>query len=314
MNNIAPVRSTNDTVNSTLVCKTNYNFKTEKQTNTRTTTAAKTQQTNDNNKGTCPNVESVNFLHSLRCEKKISEGRDCDVFKGFYLNTNVIVKILKKDDYNPNLELFKNINHANIERVLALINVPKIEYVVLVSEPLVKTLSNYSCFKKDAPSLKRVCMDIASGIAYLHNEQKVAHCDLKQNNVMFSANNTVKIIDFNNVKRECEFGKEQLPVTLPKKTIKLFMDPYDWGYDADIWAFGAMIYYFVFQHELIDEFLDPRKSYNDDNFSPREILKIKNFYNQKIKQLEESDNVVYIFISACLKNNNINEIKKILND
>ena len=88
--------------------------------------------------------------------------------------------------------------------------------VVIFCEKLDKTF-NKAKIKSSAQELQFV-IQIFNGIEYLHETMGLAHCDIKENNIMINNEEThVKLIDFNNCVHKTQFKSFELGVTLAKK-------------------------------------------------------------------------------------------------
>ncbi len=211
------------------------------------------------------------MAYSIKVDRKLlNAGTDCTVYPGSYsrlllrardgesvsqVNKEIpiVVKNCAKKALNPLYKRFINLRHPNLERIYAVLE-PKLDRECnFIAERLERTLLKYD--RRHDKSLQLVALDIVNGLEYMHGTLRVAHCDLKENNVMFDKSGTVKIIDFNNCMPEERFGTFALGVVLFKKPPYLFMDPRDWSYNVDMWALGAIVFALQYDQEILDRFL-----------------------------------------------------------
>ena len=143
------------------------------------------------------------------------------------------------------IKILKKIDHPNIIKLYTTIDTGK--QVVLVMEYIGKT-SLYQYLKSkpkkriSEQETKKIFRRIIMGIQYLHSK-KIAHRDIKLDNIMVNENYDVKIIDFgfslfttNNKKLNLHCGTPSYmaPELVAKKDYL--------GQPVDVWALGVLLY------------------------------------------------------------------------
>lgn len=95
-------------------------------------------------------------------------------------------------------------------------------------------------------SMMILMLQVMSGIYELHND-KIAHMDIKDNNIIVSGKN-IKILDLGLACRADipEFSKCHLGGTPPYMAPEIFLGNLSDPYKADIWSFGVIFYYLVY--------------------------------------------------------------------
>ncbi|XP_047338009.1 G-type lectin S-receptor-like serine/threonine-protein kinase SD2-5 [Impatiens glandulifera] len=140
--------------------------------------------------------------------KKIGEGGFGSVFEGTLSNgIRVAVKCLNgfdqlKKSFFAEVETIGNIHHVNLVKLIGYC--VEESYTLLVYEYMSNgSLDKWIFYKhkKDALSWelrKKIIVDIAKGLAYLHEEcrQKILHLDIKPQNILLDENFNAKISDF----------------------------------------------------------------------------------------------------------------------
>lgn len=204
------------------------------------------------------------------------------------------IKLLN-DSSNANLNVYsllKNNFHDNIEKI----------HDVVISNKFIYILSEYICGhnlfefngKIDKNLLKNIINQTFEGFNFIHR-LNIIHGDIKLENILLTAENVIKIIDFdlshicsNYICSKVMFGSENY--IAPES-----FDLHIYSKRSDIWSFGILLYKFIlgkfpYKYKL-------RKSYH---------LYIRN--NFKLLNLRELDNLIEIYGSDI-----INIIKKMLN-
>ena len=89
---------------------------------------------------------------------------------------------------------------------------------------------------------KSVFRDIVRGIGYLH-ENKIAHCDIKLENVVISKKNVVKIVDFGFAKKDADQETDLISGTQYYMAPELIKHERHYPIFVDVWALGVMLFY-----------------------------------------------------------------------
>lgn len=245
----------------------------------------------------------------------LSRGKDSLVsnFKYYKSPTekiDIVNKCIKNKDFNKEVRRLKNIDHPHLERIFVIWTYGNATY--LFCEKLYKTFSRISAIKDTTHELSLI-IQLKEGLKYLHSRFRVAHCDIKENNIMIDeTEQRVKIIDFNNCMPERVFGTFELGIVLSKKHKDLFIEPKKWSYNVDYWALGCTIFKIKHKTDIIDEFL----KINNLTYNQVEDLKkickthfnLYNFYLNKISQFKLTEQLIY----CCLRYESIVSFEKCL--
>ena len=203
------------------------------------------------------NTTKKNFAVKIIKMKKL---RKKYKIKGKNLNSEIKkeIAILKKLKH-PNIIKLKEVLYSqkkdNIYFIMEFLNSGQIEKIANLKNPS-KTQ------KKD---LKKKMYKIFDSIRYLHDFAKIAHFDLKEENILNCEKNSVKIIDFGcsvflpenkMVKNSCNGTLAYLPPEVLLKKEKMVN-----GEKVDIWALGILAYFLVTGNRVFFDFS------NFDDFS-----------------------------------------------
>lgn len=105
------------------------------------------------------------------------------------------------DHMNREIEFTRTLDHPNIIKFydsFIIKNNKQQDFLIIIEEYCSKgDLLNYinSQEKIDEKEVKRISKSIADAIKYLH-EMKIAHCDIKPENILLDENMNPKLIDF----------------------------------------------------------------------------------------------------------------------
>ncbi|KAL6201309.1 hypothetical protein ACLB2K_025023 [Fragaria x ananassa] len=187
---------------------------------------------------------------------KIGEGGFGPVYKGILLDGTIIaVKQLSSKSKQGNREFVNEIGmisclrHPNLVRLYGCCieaNQLLLVYEYLENNSLARALygPEDDLLNLDWPTRHKICLDIAKGLAYLHEESavKVVHRDLKTTNVLLDQDLNAKISDFG-LARLDEEEKTHIS-TKVAGTIGYMAPEYAlWGcltYKADVYSFGVV--------------------------------------------------------------------------
>lgn len=135
-------------------------------------------------------------------KKKIGEGTFGQVYESIWRGTPVAVKTINegvvptKDEFFKDFIVLTKLHHPNILQLLGACTVN--EPYLIVTELMTENIMNYSIRNTKFQKLVDMSMDIARGLAYLHNRRPncVIHRDLKPTNLLLTPSGKVKIADF----------------------------------------------------------------------------------------------------------------------
>ncbi|WP_417850288.1 protein kinase domain-containing protein [Thalassoglobus sp.] len=140
-------------------------------------------------------------IGKFRIEGKISEGGEGKVYKAVDLNLNRTVAlkvthpILPFDWIKTEGQALAELNHPHILRVFEFFRMQRTTF--LVTE-YIKAASLHSRFSEENPSQKQltsIAVQLLDAVVHLH-EQQICHRDIQPKNVLYSAAEQVKLIDF----------------------------------------------------------------------------------------------------------------------
>lgn len=199
------------------------------------------------------------FLELQRCEDildELYEGRvtlkykcseDKAIFVGLYMDQQVVVKFLKRCDFNIDLkeELLK-LNHAYLAQYYDIAY--NEEHVVVIRE-YIRGRTLYELVDENGPldeaSAKRLTKKIAEALTYLHEGQrKMIFRDLHPKNIIVNQYNEPILIDLVTMRA---FDAEKHSDTTVIGSLG-FIAPEQFGYNqssekSDMYALGAIMYY-----------------------------------------------------------------------
>ncbi|XP_022715701.1 probable LRR receptor-like serine/threonine-protein kinase At1g07650 isoform X2 [Durio zibethinus] len=189
-------------------------------------------------------------------ENKIGEGGFGSVYKGVLLDGTIIaVKQLSSKsrqgdrEFLNELAMIAGLQHPNLVRLYGCCvegNQLLLVYEYLENNSLARALfgPKESQLKLDWPTRQKICLGIAKGLAFLHEESslKIVHRDIKTTNVLLDGDLNAKISDFGLAK----FDEEENThiSTRVAGTIGYMAPEYAlWGYltyKADVYSFGIV--------------------------------------------------------------------------
>ncbi|KAL6333318.1 hypothetical protein AAG906_028502 [Vitis piasezkii] len=195
---------------------------------------------------------------------KLGEGGFGSVYKGTLLDGTIIaVKQLSSKSKQGNREfvneigMISGLQHPNLVRLYGCCieaNQLLLVYEYMENNSLARALFGELCFntfkfvefqmKLDWPTRHRICVGIARGLAFLHEESalKIVHRDIKANNVLLDRHLNPKISDFGLAKLDEEENTHIS--TRVAGTIGYMAPEYaQWGYlthKADVYSFGVV--------------------------------------------------------------------------
>jgi serine/threonine protein kinase len=265
-------------------------------------------------------IEEYNNTHTIIINGFISKGVDSSVYNissidGKDANNYFVIKIIDlykhgnpSENKNPVLDKMRLASHKCIEKTLAYFVCNGDLYSFIIVEKLDIQLSDMSG-KFNRKQINLIAQQLISALEYLHTKMNIAHCDIKENNVMYSKSSRVfKLIDFNNACTQDEFGKFELNVTLLKQSLRLFKNGYDWDYHVDVWALGATLYSVLYNKDLLREYSGYNEYKNIKDELRRQFIfnaKIVNFWENRIQQMDHFFKPFFYCSNVCELNQNI---------
>ncbi|EFA81967.1 protein kinase [Heterostelium album PN500] len=146
-------------------------------------------------------------IGEIKLGERIGKGNFGEVFKGHWRGAVVAIKKLPAHnitetvmkEFHREIDLMKNLRHPNVIQFLGSCTIPP--NICICTEYMPKG-SLYGILHDPSvviqwSLLKKMCMDAAKGIIYLHNSNPVIlHRDLKSHNLLVDENFKVKVADF----------------------------------------------------------------------------------------------------------------------
>ncbi|KAL8149820.1 hypothetical protein AgCh_006731 [Apium graveolens] len=203
---------------------------------------------------TLPQIKAA--TDNFSSENKIGEGGFGSVYKGILLDgTTIAVKQLSSKSNQGSREfvneigMISGLRHSNLVRLHGCCtehNQLLLVYEFLENNSLARALfgPEESRLCLDWPTRQKICIGIAKGLVYLHEESilKIVHRDIKANNILLDKDLNPKISDFGLAKLDEEENTHI--TTRVAGTIGYMAPEYAlWGYltdKADVYSFGVV--------------------------------------------------------------------------
>jgi len=142
----------------------------------------------------------------LVVKEKIGHGGFGDVHVALWNGATVAVKRLRVQkvhrkrlqQFEEEVSLFFKLNHPNIIKYYgACIVTPNLAMVMELMEKCLYEVLHIEAMQLADTDKKSIIKQLASGVVYLHDKARIAHCDLKPQNILINTNTLVaKITDF----------------------------------------------------------------------------------------------------------------------
>ncbi|CAO2842290.1 unnamed protein product [Amaranthus hypochondriacus] len=192
--------------------------------------------------------------NNFSADSKIGEGGFGSVYLGILLDgTHIAVKQLSSRSKQGNQEfvneigMISGLRHPNLVRLygccvegsqLFLI------YEYMENNNLARVLFDNSELKLKWPARQKICVDVARGLTFLHEESiiKIVHRDIKATNVLLDGDLNAKISDFGLARldeQECTHISTRVAGTIGYMAPEYAL----WGYltyKADVYSFGVL--------------------------------------------------------------------------
>lgn len=157
----------------------------------------------------------------------------------------------RSDDIDNEFAILSSLDHPHIIKAFGITNDAVLRRRVLVMEFAngrtlreIQTLNNPQIFPEDVTV--RLFHQILEGVAYMHG-QGVAHCDLKMENVIFSAElSQIKIIDFGFARREAQRADNMFCGSMGYMSPQLLRKGKYCMFKSDVWALGIILFKMLF--------------------------------------------------------------------
>ncbi|KAG8635535.1 hypothetical protein MANES_16G044450v8 [Manihot esculenta] len=187
-------------------------------------------------------------------ENKIGEGGFGSVYKGELLDgTFIAVKQLSSKSRQGNREfvteigMISGLQHPNLVKLYGCCiegNQLLLVYEYLENNNLARALFETSVLTLDWATRQKICVGIARGLAFLHEEStlRIVHRDIKATNVLLDRDLNAKISDFGLAKL-CEEENTHISTRIAGTVGYMAPEYALWGYlteKADVYSFGVV--------------------------------------------------------------------------
>uniref|UniRef100_A0A452XK48 Receptor-like serine/threonine-protein kinase n=3 Tax=Aegilops tauschii TaxID=37682 RepID=A0A452XK48_AEGTS len=221
--------------------------------------------------------------------KKLGEGGFGSVFAGKLGEERVAVKRLEgarqgKKEFLAEVETIGSIEHINLVRLIGFCT-EKFQRLLVYEYMSGGSLDRWIYYRHDNAPLDwltrcGIILDIAKGLCYLHEEcrRKIAHLDIKPQNILLDENFNAKVADFGLSKL---IDRDQSKVMTMMRGTPGYMAP-EWltsqiTEKVDVYSFGVVVM----------ELISGRK--NIDNSLPEESSHLINLFRGKARDNQLSD-------------------------
>ncbi|KAL3743928.1 hypothetical protein ACJRO7_013217 [Eucalyptus globulus] len=206
--------------------------------------------------------------------KKIGEGGFSSVFEGTLIDgKRVAVKFLVgfrqvKKSFLAEVEAVGSIHHLNLVRLMGFC--ADKSHMLLIYEYMLNGSLDRWIFHESNKSVlnwqqrKKIILHMAKGLNYLHEDckQKIAHLDIKSQNILLDENFNAKVADFGLSKL---IDRDQSRVVTTMRGTPGYMAP-EWLSAAitekvDVYSFGVVILEIVCGRKIFDRSLDEEDMY-----------------------------------------------------
>uniref|UniRef100_A0ACD5Z9X5 Uncharacterized protein n=1 Tax=Avena sativa TaxID=4498 RepID=A0ACD5Z9X5_AVESA len=231
--------------------------------------------------------------------RKLGEGGFGSVFEGKLGEERVAVKRLEgarqgKKQFLAEVETIGSIEHINLVGMIGFC-AEKSERLLVYEYMSRGSLDRWIYYRHNNAPLDwctrcRIIMDIAKGLCYLHEEckRKIAHLDIKPQNILLDVNFNAKVADFGLCKL---INRDQSKVVTMMRGIPGYLAP-EWLTSAitqkfDVYSFGVVIMEIISGRKNIDN------SQAEEDVHPINLLREKEQNNELVDLIDKhSDEMV----------------------
>ncbi|XP_047078563.1 G-type lectin S-receptor-like serine/threonine-protein kinase SD2-5 [Lolium rigidum] len=231
--------------------------------------------------------------------KKLGEGGFGSVFEGKLGENRVAVKRLEsarqgKKEFLAEVETIGSIEHINLVRLIGFC-VEKSERLLVYEYMSRGSLDRWIYYQDNNAPLKwctrcSIILDIAKGLCYLHEEcrRKIAHLDIKPQNILLDDNFNAKVADFGLCK---PIDRDQSKVVTMMRGTPGYLAP-EWltsriTEKVDVYSFGVVIMEIISGRKNIDN------SQREENVQLINLLREKAQNDQLVDLIDKhSDDMV----------------------
>eukprot|EP01025_Chloroclados_australasicus_P038950 TRINITY_DN4019_c0_g1_i1.p1 TRINITY_DN4019_c0_g1~~TRINITY_DN4019_c0_g1_i1.p1 ORF type:complete len:559 (+),score=63.44 TRINITY_DN4019_c0_g1_i1:239-1915(+) len=187
----------------------------------------------------------INFS-LLHLQHQLSVGAHCTMYQGEYLGVQVAVKCLKDSSsekfFYREVSILKMLSHPHVVRYFGACYQRAQQYIVLEFLP---GGSVYNFLRQNGPMppglAVKVALQVARGMEYLH-QQGIIHRDLKSQNLLFDAQQNVKITDFDVATQITATGELTNETGTYRWMAPEVVEHKPYGFSVDVYSFGVLFW------------------------------------------------------------------------
>ena len=226
--------------------------------------------------------------------KLLGEGRYGKVFLVKNKQKLFVLKEVKKNNNNSEIEILNNINNKSPFIVKFYFEFHTHQYTYIIQDYLPGGDLHYHLCKEGRFAehvVRFYAAEIALALDFLHNNQIILH-DLKPENIMFGSNGHIYLIDFGLAETEIVnscIGSKHICGTIQYMAPELFDDNNcEHGTSVDWWSYGIVIY------QMLIGIPPWYEDNNDDTIYciTHEPIEFPGLYNDSYQLLEDSEDII----------------------
>ncbi|EAY07317.1 CAMK family protein kinase [Trichomonas vaginalis G3] len=190
---------------------------------------------------------------------KIGDGGFSQVFFALHRKTcaRVAIKMISKRDHNEDgkqldrinreISILKSVKHPFISELFDVIETSENTYLIMEyiqNGTLLNSINENGPYNEEEAATIFAQLNLV--LQYLQTNCKVAHRDIKAENIMFDAHHNIRLIDFGLSIQEKSIMNTQCGSPSYASPEMILGKPY--GYASDIWSCGVLLFIMVVGH------------------------------------------------------------------
>lgn len=181
------------------------------------------------------------------------------------------------NNFFPELVINSTINHPFCNSSIDVINDQN--NVILLFEKLNYNLEQYQRENKSFLVIKQRIKELVIAVKYLHSK-RILHGNINDQNILFDKTGTLKISDYEQSSFIISGDKNIFETKTYQKNYRApeVWNNNEWGFSADIWALGCVIYKMIYKEDLFPNQED------DESY----IASLDSWHKRKKSDLTES--------------------------
>ncbi|XP_039059496.1 serine/threonine-protein kinase STY46-like isoform X3 [Hibiscus syriacus] len=196
---------------------------------------------------------------------KVASGSYGDLFKGTYCSQEVVIKVLKPERINTDMQkefaqevfIMRKVRHKNVVKFIGACTKPPNLFIIT---EFMSGGSVYDYLHKHKgvfklPTLLKVAIDVSKGMDYLH-QNNIIHRDLKAANLLMDENEVVKVADFGVARVKTQSGVMTAETGTYRWMAPEVIEHKPYDHKADVFSFGIVLWELL-TGKIPYEFLTP---------------------------------------------------------